>query len=295
MKVGNYLEILKKGGVVLIWVVIIITVISLFQSYSIVHPLRRPVTLTPSYYGMDYESVVFNSSDGLRLKGWLILNNESRSMVIVSHGHGADKGDVLDVAGVLYRNGYSTFLFDFRAHGESEGDFASLGWLETNDLEGAIEFVKDRANPDNIGVIGFSMGGTVAITTAGQRDEIKAVVADSAFADRSKLIDMAVKYVLPSPLDFLIHFFLRIQGMDMVENLPLEHVDAISPNALLIIQGDKDHLVEVEDAMSLYDKAKEPKELWLVPGAPHVGAQQAEKSEYEKRVLEFFDKYLKGG
>jgi len=295
MKVGNYLEILKKGGVVLIGVAIIITVISLFQSYSIVHPLRRPVTLTPSYYGMDYESVVFNSSDGLRLKGWLILNNESRSMVIVSHGHGANKGDVLEVAGVLYRNGYSTFLFDFRAHGESEGDFASLGWLETNDLEGAIEFVKDRANPDNIGVIGFSMGGTVAITTAGQRSDIKAVVADSAFADRSKLIDMAVKHVLPSPLDFLIHFFLRMQGMDMVENLPLEHVDAISPNALLIIQGDKDHLVEVEDAMSLYDKAKEPKELWLVPGAPHVGAHQTEKSEYEKRILEFFDKYLKGG
>lgn len=294
MKVGNYLEILKKGGVVLIGVAIIITVISLFQSYSIVHPLRRPMTLKPSYYGMDYESVVFNSSDGLRLKGWLILNNESRSMVIVSHGHGANKGDVLEVAGVLYRNGYSTFLFDFRAHGESDGDFTSLGWLETNDLKGAIEYVKDRVDPDNIGVIGFSMGGAVAITTAGQTSDIKAVVADSSFADRSKLINFFVKDVVPSPLEHLIRFFVQMQGMDMGENLPVDYAERISPNALLVIQGDKDHLVEVEDAMSLYDKAKEPKELWLVPGAPHVGAHQTEKSEYEKRVLEFLDKYLKG-
>lgn len=285
MNAGKRLELLKTAVMVLIVVVFFTTAISFYSSYSIVHPPKRPVTITPSHYGMDYESTIFSSSDGVRLKGWLILNNESQSLVIVCHGHGSNKGNVLGMAEFLYRNGHSTFLFDFRAHGESEGGLATLGWLETNDLKAAIEYVKKRVNPDNIGVLGFSMGGATAITTAGQTNDIKAVVADSAFADRSKLITKATH--LP-PFGYLTVLFARMQGMNMDENLPVNYVGKISPNALLIIQGDKDHLVDVEDGELLYDKAKEPKELWLVSNAPHVGAYHKERSEYERRVLEFF-------
>ena len=285
---------LRTAGMFLMMAAFFITVLSLYSSYTTVHPPRRAAALTPSYYGLEYENVVFNSSDGLRLNGWLIPNDESRSLVIVCHGHGANRGDVLGAAEFLHRNGYSTFLFDFRAHGESQGDVATLGWLETADLEGAIGYVKGRVDPADIGVIGFSMGGAVAITVAGQTNDIKAVVADSAFADRSKLITMAVRHVLPSPLDYLTRLFVWMQGMDMDENLPADHAGNISPSALLLIQGDRDHLVEVEDAMLLYEKAKEPKELWLVPDAPHVGAYYTERSVYEERVLGFFDEHLNG-
>ncbi len=43
----------------------------------------------------------------------------------------------------------------------------------------------------------------------------------------------------------------------------------------------------------LHAAAGEPKELWIIPGADHGGTLAAAGGEYEKRVGEFFDKYLK--
>jgi fermentation-respiration switch protein FrsA (DUF1100 family) len=287
---SNNHKILRKSIIFLALVVILIILSSFLNSYMILHPFKRPATLTPADYGMSYEEVTFESLDGLKLKGWLIPNNQSSSLVIVCHGHGANKGDVLFAANFLHKNGYEILLFDFRAHGESEGTFASLGWLEPNDLKGAIEFVKNRTSPKNIGVLGFSMGGATAITTAGQTSEIRAVIADSAFADRSKLITKAVNF--PQPLSDLTLFFVEMQGLDLDENLPVNYAEKITPNALLIIQGDKDHLVETEDAELLYSKAKDPKELWLIPETPHVRAYQTQGKEYQTKILTFFDKYL---
>lgn len=289
MNPGKNPEILKTALTILAGFAIFIMLLSFFQSYMIVHPPRRPPIFDPSDYGMSYETVAFESLDGLELKGWFIPNNQSNSLVIVCHGHGANKGDVLFAAKFLHNNGYNILLFDFRAHGESEGYLATLGWLEPNDLKAAINYAKNRTNPENIGVIGFSMGGTTAITTAGQISEIRAVVADSAFADRSKLIRKAVNLPL---LDYIIVFLAQIQGMNMHENLPLDYASEISPSALLIIQGDQDRLVETEDAELLYSKAKQPKELWLVENTPHVQAYRTQKEEYERRVLEFFGEHL---
>lgn len=294
MKLGKHPEILKTAGMFLALFVMFMAVVSLFQSFTIIHPPRRPLIFTPSNYGMAYESVTFESLDGLQLKGWLIPNNQSRSLIIVCHGHGANKADVLFAAEFLYGNGYQILLFDFRSHGESAGGIATLGWLETNDLKGAIAYVKERINPENIGVIGFSMGGATAITTAGQTSEIRAVVADSAFADRSRLIIKAVD-ILPPPLGYLTPLFAEMQGMNMRENLPINYAEKVAPNALFIIQGDQDHLVDVDDAISLYSRAKEPKDLWLVPNTPHVQAYRTQGKEYERRVLAFFDEYLEGG
>jgi fermentation-respiration switch protein FrsA (DUF1100 family) len=290
MNPGKRPEILKTAFIILAGFAILIVLFSLVQSYTLVHPPRRPPIFDPSDYGMSYETVSFQSLDGLELKGWLIPNNRSGSLVIVCHGHGANKGDVLFAARFLHNSGYNILLFDFRAHGESAGDIATLGWLEPNDLKGAIEYVKNRLNPENIGVIGFSMGGATAITTAGQINEILAVVADSAFADRSRLIKKAVNLPL---LDDLTVLSARIQGMNMHENLPIDYASEISPNAILIIQGDRDRLVETEDAELLYNSAKDPKELWLVENTPHVRAYQTQRQEYERRVLGFFDRYLK--
>jgi fermentation-respiration switch protein FrsA (DUF1100 family) len=288
-------KILKIAGLVLLLFAILITLFSLYLSYMVTHPFRIPILQTPSNYGMSYENVEFESTDGVKLKGWFIPGiheNETSPLVIVSHGHGANKGDVLMAADVLHRNGYDVFLFDYRAHGESGGSFATLGWLETNDLKGAIEYVKERKNPESIGVIGFSMGGATAITVAGQTSDIRAVVSDSAFAYRTEVIVHAVKNIIPPPLSYLTPFLAQMQGLSLDENLPIDYAGEISPAALLIIQGDEDILVETEDAISLYENAKEPKELWIVPDTPHVGAHWTHRQEYEERVLTFFEEYL---
>ncbi len=281
---------LRKLLIVLAVILIFVIAIPLFRSYGISHPLRRLPATTPSQYGLEYETVVITTSDDLKLYGWFIPNNESGSVIILCHGHGSNKGEVVHVAEMLHRNGFSTLLFDFRAHGESEGSFATLGRLEANDLMAAIGYARERLSPKSIGVIGFSLGGATAIMTAGQTGDIRAVISDSAFADRGKLIEKASRSGLPPSFGYLTSWFAQMWGISMDEN-PSDYAGKVSPAALMIIQGDRDHLVDVEDAQLLYDTAKEPKEIWLVQNAPHVVAYTL-SSKYEEKIVEFFEKYI---
>ena len=62
---------------------------------------------------------------------------------------------------------------------------------------------------------------------------------------------------------------------------------------VLIIHGDKDENIPVENANMLYESAKEPKKLLIFPGATHVESHSIAQVKYEKEVLGFFKKYLK--
>lgn len=284
-------RIIWKACIFVLVLAVLMALLSFYISYITIHPPRTQAVLTPRDYGMPYEEAAFESLDGLELKGWLIEKERSDSVIILCHGHGSNRGDILPVAEFLYENGYSVFLFDFRAHGDSGGTTATLGWLETKDLTAAMGYVKEKAGSENIGVIGFSMGGATAITTAGRVAGIDAVVADSAFADRYLLVSSI--FNIP-PLSLMVPLFAGMQGLDMEENLPRDYAGNISPSALMIIHGSLDHLVGVEDAQLLYDLAEGPKEIWIAEDAAHVMAYSVHEREYEKRVLEFFGEHMGG-
>lgn len=74
--------------------------------------------------------------------------------------------------------------------------------------------------------------------------------------------------------------------------LLFEQVEMISPRPLLLIAGSEaDTLYFSQNA---YDKAKEPKELRLIPGASHIDLYY--KPEYvpqvAEKLIEFFTKSL---
>jgi fermentation-respiration switch protein FrsA (DUF1100 family) len=63
---------------------------------------------------------------------------------------------------------------------------------------------------------------------------------------------------------------------------------------VFIIHSEHDNAAcTVADAQRLYVAAREPKELWIVPGAQHCGAHYAHPQEYERRVIAFFDQALR--
>ena len=84
---------------------------------------------------------------------------------------------------------------------------------------------------------------------------------------------------------------LKIHDIDIDKISPINQIDKINA-PILIIQGDRDTLVTAEDAKLLYEKARKPKKLWIVEGADHARSYIKKKEEYEKRVLEFFGRYL---
>ena len=264
------------------------------------HP-RRPVYSTPLDYGMEFEDVEFKTSDGLKLKGWLILNNGLRPTIIACHGFGTNRSDVLMLSEFLYRTGYNIFLFDFRAHGESQGWYTSFGYLEKKDLSAAVEYLKKNQTikNKNFGAIGVSMGGSIAIMTAAKDSAIKAVVADSPYAGLDRSIIRHTKFLLKTHnniLGRLAVFSYRLRFFtDSSKASPIKSISSISPRAVMIISGTNDPRMPPEDAEELYLNALEPKELFLTTASGHVGSFWEDTEEYKERVTNFLDKYLPYG
>jgi len=260
---------------------------------------RRPpdVQASPADYGLPYEEVSFPSRDGLILKGWFIPAPQPKGTVIFCHGHQGSMDPDLRYVPAFHQRGYNVLMFDFRGHGRSQGQYVSMGYFERLDLLGAVDYLRSRGI-EKVGVLGFSMGGAVAISAAPQSEAIRAVVSDGGFARLEPTIAAGARERgLPTPLAYLMakmtllmaDLFLRAR---LEKADPLRWVGKLAPRALLIIHGGLDPYVSVAEVQALYRAAGEPKELWLVPEAGHRAVDEARPDEYLERILGFFDRWL---
>jgi len=274
---------------------LVFTFFLLFRNTMLSH---WPDKTSPAFYRLAYEEIGFTTRDGVKLRGWLLGKGSRLPTVILCHGLGTNKSDLISLANSIYEAGFNVFLFDFRGHGESRNRITSFGYLEQRDLEGAIEYIFKRQDLENknLGVFGLSMGGAVAVMMAARDPRIKAVVSDSTYQDLySSMVHHAkVFYSLPK---FPFNIFLRLAyilrfGYDPKKISPQEAISQISPRPILIINGEKDKQVPAENAYALFNKANTPKELWVVPQAGHGEGYYRHFEQYQSRIIEFFQKNL---
>jgi len=255
---------------------------------------------SPARYGLPFEEVEFKSRDGITLRGWFIPAHQAKGTVIFCHGHAGSMDPDLKYAPWFHSSGFNVLMFDFRGHGRSEGDKISMGYFERFDLLGAVDYLRGRGI-DNIGVLGFSMGGAVAITTAAMEPSIKAVACDGAFAHLLEVLVRGIGVVNPAlrPIGFiagplaLLFASLRL-GAWLPSADPIRWVAKISPRPILIIHGERDVFISTQAIKALYQAAGEPKELWIVPNAGHRNADELYPHEWKERVIGFFEKWLGG-
>ena len=253
--------------------------------------------VSPLDYGLAYKEVAFPSRDGLMLRGWFIPATEPRGTVIFCHGHAGSMGPDLKYVPAFRDRGYNVLLFDFRAHGRSDGQVVSMGSLEQRDLLGAVDYLQ-RRGIEHVGVLGFSMGGRVAISTAPQSEAIAAVVSDGGPATLLESIvagsrERGLPGVLALPVAWLTLWLAgRLVGCNLSEADAVYWVAKLSPRALFLIHGGRDPYVSTAAVEALFATAREPKELWIVPKADHRQVDEQHPDEYLTRVIGFFDRYL---
>jgi pimeloyl-ACP methyl ester carboxylesterase len=178
--------------------------------------------------------------------------------------------------------------FDFRGHGRS-GGLSTLGDKEINDLDVAVHYARELGYK-RIATVGFSMGSSVALRQGGLRGGVDAVVSVSGpghwyyrGTEPMRRVHFAVERRVGRM--FVRHFLktrIAPAGWDPVPLPPADAAARISPVPLLIVHGDKDGYFPPEHGRQLYESAREPRELWLLPGFGH--AERATDDELTDRI-----------
>ena len=268
---------------------------SAYAAHRLATPRRAPPTPAPQG---PYEAVTFNASDGVQLHGWFLPGNPEGLPLVISHGFHTSRREGLPVGIALRDRGHNVLLFDFRAHGESDGQRTSCGPLETRDLEGAVGYLLRRpeVKGDRAGVIGYSMGAAIALMVAAGVPAIGAVVADSSFASIRGALPHYFRAAFPLPAFPFAHLALwfgeRLVGVKADAIRPVEAIGKIAPRPVLLIHGVEDRLVPLSEAFRLYEAAGEQTGLWTVAGAGHAAARELDFQGYLDRVDHFFRRHL---
>ncbi|HMA33918.1 MAG TPA: alpha/beta fold hydrolase [Chloroflexia bacterium] len=263
------------------------------------HPLRQPVGQCADYH-LSCEDVQFTSTDdGIPLSGWFIPASGPQTIVML-HARDGRRDDptigAMDIAQALHQHGYSVFMFDFRAHGKSGGDRYSLGDWERRDVAGALRYLQSRGIA-TVGVLGFSLGAGTGLRVAATHPEMRALVLDSPFAELPPLIDLHLTEVSGLPHFFTPGILLMAQGlygMDLLGNRPEQEMARLGARPILLIHSTTDEFIPVSQAYALQKAgAGDPNlQLWITTGPQHVRSFKQDPTEYLKRVIGFFDKYL---
>jgi len=267
----------------------LIFIVALLQFLSAIHPWRFYSSNTPDKYGLEYQNISFKTSDKIEIRGWLIQSEQAKATVIVGHGYPFDKGNILPLVKFLYPN-HNLLLYDHRYFGESSGLITSAGLKETKDVEAAVKFIKKRFGKKHIALYGFSMSAAAMLMA---KVNVSAIIADSPYADLEKMIQHI--YAAFGPLKFPFVFTTNILASIFLG----AHPKQVSPAArikqsnipVLLIHGDKDTQIPVENAYIINESAKNV-ELWIVKGSDHGQAHFQKKTEYERRVNNFLRKHM---
>jgi uncharacterized protein len=260
--------------------------------------------VSPFETGADFEEVAFAPRTGDHLlHGWWLPRPESHRVIIGCHGYRGGKFELVGIGTALWRAGFNVLLFDFHGHRPGHPGPVTLGYATTEDLLGAMGYARQRVPNAVLGVIGFSMGASVAIIGAARCPDIRAVVADTPFSTHTAVVAHGVKRVLRLPgrragrvehllvraADLFLPHIAGYRGRDVE---PVREVAAIAPRPILIIYGSEDSISPVEQGYAVYAAARQPKELWIAQGAEHCGAYFQDRSAYCARVASFFSRAL---
>ena len=227
---------------------------------------------------MREEKISFANSRGDNLSG--VLHHPEhypvRGAVILCHGMESDKNSekLVFLGGELSRRGILAMRFDFAYVGESSGKFEEITYSgELADLKAAYALVASR-HQGKTAIFGSSMGGTVALMFAAQEPTVAALVTMAAPLHPERF---PVRVLTPVQLrewrergfTFFNGSRLNVSLLDDLESIDVPACARKIMCPVLILHGDADAVVPVEEAYELHGCITTSKRLSIFEGADH--------------------------
>jgi pimeloyl-ACP methyl ester carboxylesterase len=256
-----------------------------------VNTLSTDLTVEPVQIPVNSKSGDTNAP----VHGWLVRGVRGRGSVLLVHSIRSNRVEMLSRARFLNEQGYSTLLIDLQAHGETPGDRITFGARESEDVEAAVAYLRNNFPGERLGAIGVSLGAA-AIVLAKPPLRLDAVVLESLHPTIREAVENRLRLHLGrfgpllAPL-LLSQISLRLH-VPQEELNPITHIGYLGA-PLLLISGTDDRHTTVAETQRLFDAARRPKELWIVPGGGHFNMHTYAGKEYENRISDFLGWYLR--
>lgn len=248
-------------------------------SYLLTHAGSRPgdgaITTSAVRAEVAIREAAFFAPDGVPLSGWYLPRAGSPVTIIYCHGLFRSRLEMLDRAEKFWQAGYAGLLLDFRRHGKSGGELTSMGYLERQDIIGAVHYLRDSLRVQSpIAVYGVSMGAAAALLAAAEEPAISGLIIDSSFLSFDETIVHHAKNWLHLPrfpiVDELILLTKWRAGFS-TEDFDLRRaVQKIGDRPILFIAGGADTRMPPEIAQTLYHASPSThKNILIIPQATH--------------------------
>ncbi|HVF24790.1 MAG TPA: alpha/beta hydrolase [Anaerolineales bacterium] len=274
--------------------IVALAVLTILVGFAQVNNALHPPRIVPPGNTLRESKIEFQpldliTKDGIRLSAWYTPPRKG-AVILLAHGYGDNRPEWVHT--MLAKKGYGVLSWDARAHGESDGEISTVGYLEVLDVKAALDFVLAQPDVNHVGAWGGSMGGATLIRATAQFPEIEALFVDSSFASLNDEFNYLVPYPVINPLaKFLAEWQtgFSIQDLDLVKDIA-----RIGPRPVYIVHSLGDTVAPPDAGEKLFNAANEPRFLWVEEDAAHLSIHLVNERRYQRRLIGFFDEWLLG-
>ena len=238
---------------------------------------------------------------GIGLAGWYVPAGSGApdaATVVIAHGWGSSKHDMLDRAAILH-DAYHLLLLDFRNHGQSGDAATTQGVREAADLRAMVDWLEATKGADRIALLGVSMGGASALAEAARDERVDAVIVESTHATLTSAITARLDRAgyplsLPGSWAILLGSLVRT-GEDASAVDPIQSIGRLDERPVLLVYGGLDDTFGPADAERMRaaaEAAGSAATLHVCADAGHGQSFDACAEEYPDWVLGFLERAL---
>ncbi|MFN0205719.1 MAG: alpha/beta hydrolase [Planctomycetota bacterium] len=249
--------------------------------------------------GFNVEDVEIKTSDGVTLRGWYSEGPQGAPAIVLLHGFHATRTDCLTLARALTLPGYTLLLLDMRASGKSDGHVQTLGVKEKFDVEAALHYMKNvkQHSPRHTGIVAYGTSASAAIFAYNSVNQLGAAVLLAPYSGLDAAINARLgSYVGPNGpwMGAIVKEVVSLRvGKRVISIKPEQDIAKLAPCPVLLVGAGNDTKTPPADVQNLYDKAADPKEIYIVPGVSRDRLTDLNGSDLRKRIIDFFDDHLK--
>lgn len=251
-----------------------------------------PKPVNPAIPSRPYQTIQLSGILENNLETWLIAPDSAKGTVLLFHGYGGKKADVLGVAEAFYQQGFRTFLVDFTGHGGSEGNTTTLGHGEAAEVMHCTHYIQRKFPDEPTLLYGFSMGSVAVLKALSEKNvQVDGAIIGAPFGTMLQAVKNRFHAIgVPSfPFAELLVFWGGVQhGYWAMGHSPIEYAKGID-TPILLMYGGKDTRATPSEVKEIYAELKGEKYLHEFPELGHQSFYASDSVSWEKAVGGFIE------